>query len=107
MQCCERTPSDKKGGHLAQKVGGGLMLRESAQCSKEDEEKFQDITRHKFFNTNNLWIRLDVLLEVIKAQGEPPFNVWHSWHSHSITCVVEVSGCLVCRGLFGLAPHQE
>ena len=38
MECCERTESDKKGGHLAQRCSDGqLILRESAQCSKRDE----------------------------------------------------------------------
>ena len=55
MECCVRTDADKKGGHLARK-GRKLLLRESAQCQDADEKKFQDITRHKFFNTNNLWV---------------------------------------------------
>ena len=54
-QVCERTEADKKGGHLAKSVATGeLLLRESAQCAAEDEAAFQDVTRHKFFNTNNL-----------------------------------------------------
>lgn len=53
-----RTESDKKGGHLAKrKEDGQFILRESAQCSKEDEVSFQDTAKHKFFNTNNLWVR--------------------------------------------------
>merc|ERR1719487_21625 len=60
MECAARTEADKKGGHLA-KGRGGLLLRESAQCPDADEAKFQDVTRHKFFNTNNLWINLEAL----------------------------------------------
>lgn len=53
-----RTESDKKGGHLAKrKSDGQFILRESAQCAKEDESAFQDTDKHKFFNTNNLWVR--------------------------------------------------
>lgn len=53
-----RTESDKKGGHLAKrKADGQFILRESAQCAKEDESDFQDTDKHKFFNTNNLWVR--------------------------------------------------
>jgi UDP-N-acetylglucosamine pyrophosphorylase len=49
-----------QGGHLAKRCADGqLILRESAQCAKEDEKDFQDITKHKYFNTNNLWVRLD------------------------------------------------
>jgi len=61
MEVADRTPADKKGGHLAQFKQGGLLLRESAQCHDEDTEAFQDITKYKYFNTNNLWIRLDRL----------------------------------------------
>ena len=38
-----------------------LLLRESAQCPDSDEAKFQDVNRHQFFNTNNLWIDLEAL----------------------------------------------
>jgi len=62
MEVTERTAADRKGGHLARrKSDGRLVLRESAQCPKEDETQFQDITRHRYFNTNNLWLRLDHL----------------------------------------------
>jgi len=46
-----------------------LILRESAQCSKEDEPSFQDINRYKFFNTNNLWVRLDLLKALMDSKG--------------------------------------
>lgn len=70
MECCERTEADKKGGHLAVRVSDGrLVLRESAQCAKEDEAMFQDVSRHQFFNTNNLWVRLDMLKELMDRQG--------------------------------------
>ncbi len=69
MEVADRTEADKKGGHLAQMPGGQLLLRESAQCPAEDEATFQDITRHRFFNTNNLWINLDALKELMDAQN--------------------------------------
>lgn len=70
MECCTRTPNDKKGGHLAKRVSDGqLILRESAMCADEDEDAFQDITKHRYFNTNNLWIRLDKLKEIINDNG--------------------------------------
>jgi phosphoglucomutase len=70
MECCERTEADKKGGHLAIRSSDGqLILRESAQCSKTDESFFQDITKHKFFNTNNLWVRLDKLKVLMNEKG--------------------------------------
>ena len=70
MECCERTENDKKGGHLALRNSDKqLILRESAMCADEDEGAFQDITKHRFFNTNNLWVRLDKLKEVINKNG--------------------------------------
>ena len=46
-----------------------MILRESAQCAKSDEAFFQDISRHQFFNTNNLWIRLDLLKTLMDSKG--------------------------------------
>jgi UTP--glucose-1-phosphate uridylyltransferase len=46
---------------------GRLLLRESAQCCDKDEAAFQDIKRHRFFNTNNLWIRLEALRDALAA----------------------------------------
>merc|ERR1711965_868817 len=38
MECAARTAADKKGGHLAaDATTGGLLLRESAQCPKDEE----------------------------------------------------------------------
>ena len=70
MEVAERTAADRKGGHLARsRTSGRLLLRESAQCPKEEEGVFQDIERHRFFNTNNLWIRLDRVREELDRNG--------------------------------------
>jgi UDP-N-acetylglucosamine pyrophosphorylase len=70
MEVAERTAADQKGGHLARrKSDGRLVLRESAQTPKEDEACFQDITRHGYFNTNNLWLRLDHLQAELERGG--------------------------------------
>ena len=70
MECCKRTENDKKGGHLALRNSDKqLVLRESAMCLDEDEAAFQDITKHQYFNTNNLWIQLDKLKEIIDKNG--------------------------------------
>ncbi len=65
MEAAERTPADRKGGHLAL-MNDRLILRESAQCPEEDRPFFQDISRHRFFNTNNLWINLSSLKRLLQ-----------------------------------------
>ena len=70
MEVAERTAMDTKGGHLARRANDGrLLLRELAQCPKEDLEAFQDVRRHRFFNTNSLWIRLDRLRGELDRHG--------------------------------------
>ncbi|MEA2270407.1 MAG: UTP--glucose-phosphate uridylyltransferase [Solirubrobacteraceae bacterium] len=61
MEVADRTEADRKGGHVARRSGGGLVLREVAQTPDEDLEAFQDISRHRFFNTNSLWVDLEAL----------------------------------------------
>lgn len=65
MEVARRTEADRKGGHLAQHPGGGLVLREVAQTPEEDLDAFQDIERHPYFNTNTLWIDLRALRAVL------------------------------------------
>ena len=70
MEVTRRTAADRKGGHLAvRKSDGRLLLREVAQCPDEDVESFQDIDRHQYFNTNSLWLRLDLLKEQLAADS--------------------------------------
>ena len=65
---CRRTAADRKGGHLARRrADGQLVLRESAQTRPEDVEAFADIARHRFFNTNNLWLDLQALDNTLEA----------------------------------------
>jgi len=68
MEVADRTLADRKGGHLAHDLNGQFLLRESAQCPEEDADAFQDTSRHRFFNTNNLWIQLDVLKAVLSEK---------------------------------------
>jgi len=65
MEAADRTDADKKGGHLARLKSGGLMLREIAQAPEPDVKTFQDVRRHKFFNTNNVWIHLPALKKAL------------------------------------------
>lgn len=69
-EVCRRTPADRKGGHLAiRKSDGQLILRETAQTAPEDMESFIDITRHRYSNTNNLWLNLQALADTLEATG--------------------------------------
>jgi UTP--glucose-1-phosphate uridylyltransferase len=72
MEVTRRTEADRKGGHLARRRGGGLLLRESAQCPPDEATAFQDIERHRYFNTNNLWLDLQALRELKERTGQPP-----------------------------------
>jgi UTP--glucose-1-phosphate uridylyltransferase/phosphoglucomutase len=70
MEVTRRTPADRKGGHLAVRAEDGrLLLREVAQCPDGDLDAFQDIERHRYFNTNSIWLRLDLLKERLAESG--------------------------------------
>lgn len=74
MEVTRRTSADRKGGHLAvRQADGQLLLREVAQCPAADLEEFQNIEKHQYFNTNNLWLRLDALRDLLeKCDGVLP-----------------------------------
>jgi UTP--glucose-1-phosphate uridylyltransferase len=69
MEVADRTEADRKGGHLARRPDGRLLLREIAQTPEPDHAAFQDISRHRYFNTNTLWINLRALSETLRARG--------------------------------------
>lgn len=70
MEVTRRTEADKKGGHLAtRKADGQPLLREVAQCPDADVPEFQNIDKHRYFNTNNLWVRLDALRDFLAANN--------------------------------------
>lgn len=85
MEVTRRGAEDRKGGHLAQTPEGDFLLREVAQCPQEDLDAFTNVEKHRFFNTNNLWVDLRALDEswtelpliinrkpVIPHQGDSP-----------------------------------
>lgn len=69
MEVAERTEADKKGGHLARRKGR-LALREISQCPESDLSSFHDIVKHRYFNTNNLWLDLDALADALDASPD-------------------------------------
>ncbi len=69
MEVADRTEADKKGGHLAYLKSGGLVLRETAQCADEDIPDFQNVEKHKYFNTNNIWVNLEKLKQILTEKN--------------------------------------
>jgi UTP--glucose-1-phosphate uridylyltransferase len=68
MEVADRTEADRKGGHLARRRGGGLILRETAQISEADRAAFEDVGRHRYFNANTLWVDLRALADLLERQ---------------------------------------
>ena len=70
MEVTHRTEADRKGGHLARrKSDGRLLLREVAQTPEEDIDCFQNIERHQYFNTNSIWLNLELLQKELQKNG--------------------------------------
>jgi UTP--glucose-1-phosphate uridylyltransferase len=70
MEVVPRTKADRKGGHLARRQEDGrLVLRETAQTPEEDIEALEDVGRHRFSNTNNLWVDLVALDAVLRERS--------------------------------------
>lgn len=75
MEVADRTPADRKGGHLCRRRNGRLALRDLAQCPPDELDEFQDVERYRFFNTNNLWISLPALAELLdRHRGVLPLD---------------------------------
>jgi len=73
MEVTARTEGDRKGGHLARdKQTGRLLLRESAQCPPDETADFQNISKYALFNTNNLWLDLEALRDMLRANRGLP-----------------------------------
>jgi len=69
MEVCDRSEADKKGGHVARRHDGRLMLREFSQCPPEELDNFQDIGRWRYFNTNTLWLDIEALSTMLEARA--------------------------------------
>jgi UTP--glucose-1-phosphate uridylyltransferase len=66
MEVVEGTEAERKGGHIARhRPDGRLVLRETAQTPDEDEASFRDFRRWRYYNTNSLWVNLQVLAETL------------------------------------------
>lgn len=68
IELCRKTPADRKGGQIVRsKETGQLMLREISQVPDEDRKAALNMRRHPFFNTNNIWVRVDALRDLLEA----------------------------------------
>ena len=72
IEVAEKTDADIKGGHLARLKNGGFILREIAQCPKEEIAEFQDKNVYRYFSTNNIWVNCIAL----KKQLEKTHNIF-------------------------------
>ena len=70
LEVVEGTKAERKGGHIARRRDDGrLVLRESAQVPPEDSHSFGDYRHWRYFNTNNLWVGLRALSELLERQN--------------------------------------
>ncbi|XP_050297471.1 UTP--glucose-1-phosphate uridylyltransferase isoform X2 [Anthonomus grandis grandis] len=68
MEVTDKTKADVKGGTLIQ-YENGLRLLEIAQVPKEHVEDFKSVKTFKFFNTNNLWIKLPAIERILNERS--------------------------------------
>ncbi|XP_026476874.1 UTP--glucose-1-phosphate uridylyltransferase-like [Ctenocephalides felis] len=64
MEVTDKTRADVKGGTLIQ-YEEKLRLLEIAQVPPEHIDEFKSVKTFKFFNTNNLWVKLDAIDRVL------------------------------------------
>ncbi len=75
MEVAERTALDVKGGTIVRR-GGCLKLLERAQVLESELPDFEDIHRFSVFNTNSIWVDLQVLkTRLIEHRFELPVIV--------------------------------
>lgn len=65
MEVTDKTRADVKGGTLI-KYEGKLRLLEVAQVPKNHEEDFKSVKKFNVFNTNNLWINMPQIKNIIE-----------------------------------------
>ena len=60
MEAAERSPADRKGGHLARRPDGRLILREAAQCPPDELEPLEALVRDRMQHAIELRVPLVV-----------------------------------------------
>jgi UTP--glucose-1-phosphate uridylyltransferase len=68
MEVVIGSEAERKGGHLARRrADRQLVLRETAQLAAGDEQSFRDYRHWRYYNTNNLWLDLRALAELLDS----------------------------------------
>lgn len=69
IEAVRRTASDRKGGHFARRVSDGrIVLRETAQTLPEDRKALENLDRHRYCSTNNIWFDLQAMADLLEAR---------------------------------------
>ena len=68
MEVTDKTTADVKGGTLIN-YENKVRLLEIAQVPKVHVDEFKSVKKFKIFNTNNLWIRLKSISELVEHGG--------------------------------------
>ncbi len=68
MEVTDKTRADIKGGTLID-YNGNLRLLEIAQVPAEHRSDFTSIKKFKIFNTNNIWVNLSAIKDVIEKDS--------------------------------------
>jgi len=66
MEVTDKTRSDVKGGTVIE-YEGKAKLFEIAQCPSNKVDEFKSIKKFKIFNTNNLWVKLSAMKELVES----------------------------------------
>ena len=70
MEVADRTAADRKGGHLARGApAAGSSCARSRRPPRRTSTRSRTSTRHRYFNTNSVWLDLDALAELIGRRG--------------------------------------
>lgn len=67
MEVTDKTRADVKGGTLIE-YEEKLRLLEIAQVPKEHVDEFKSVSKFKIFNTNNLWMKLSAVRNLIETK---------------------------------------
>ena len=70
IEAVRRTASDRKGGHFIRRTcDDRIVLRESAQIQASDAADANNIDKHRYMSTNNLWVDLEALRTALDERG--------------------------------------